>query len=163
MSSSESSCTRVVIFRPGIRSTRHPAAWSRPPADRQIQPVSSPYTTKYIYLKYAPRRNWDSPPPLSPASVPLPPEPGGGHTRLRVRDWGVPIPTIGEKLNPLPTLCPTQNSRLFESVRFQARKSRFGIPQVRHGQLMIEMEKKETPAVPRNTIQKKNARTIISD
>ncbi len=28
---------------------------------------------------------------LSPASVPLPPEPGGGgHTRLRVRGWGSP-------------------------------------------------------------------------
>jgi hypothetical protein len=25
--------------------------------------------------------------PLSPASVPLPPELGGGHTRLRVRGW----------------------------------------------------------------------------
>ncbi len=32
-----------------------------------------------------------SPPPLSPASVPLPPRPkGGGHTRLRVRGWGSP-------------------------------------------------------------------------
>ncbi len=31
------------------------------------------------------------PPPLSPASVPLPPESkGGGHTRLRVRGWGSP-------------------------------------------------------------------------
>ncbi len=31
------------------------------------------------------------PPPLSPASVPLPPEPkGGGHTRLRVRGWWSP-------------------------------------------------------------------------
>jgi hypothetical protein len=29
----------------------------------------------------SPRRNWDSPPtPLSPASVPLPPEPGEGGT-----------------------------------------------------------------------------------
>ncbi len=34
------------------------------------------------------------PTPLSPASVTLPPEPGvGGHTRLRVRGWGSPIPT----------------------------------------------------------------------
>ncbi len=33
----------------------------------------------------SPRRNWDSP---KTASVPLPPEPGGGHTRLRVRGWG---------------------------------------------------------------------------
>jgi hypothetical protein len=32
------------------------------------------------------------PTPLPPASVPLPPEPGGGghHTRLRVRGWGSP-------------------------------------------------------------------------
>jgi hypothetical protein len=49
-----------------------------------------------IYKEY--RRNWDSPnpTPLSPASVPLHPE-RGGHTRLRVRGWGVPIPTTGEK------------------------------------------------------------------
>ncbi len=31
------------------------------------------------------------PTPLSSASVPLPPEPGRGHTRLRVRGWGSPI------------------------------------------------------------------------
>ncbi len=31
------------------------------------------------------------PTPLSPASVPLPQEPGGGgHTRLRARGWGSP-------------------------------------------------------------------------
>jgi hypothetical protein len=35
----------------------------------------------------SPRRNWDSP---NPASVPLPLEMGGGHTRLRVRAWGSP-------------------------------------------------------------------------
>jgi hypothetical protein len=28
------------------------------------------------------------PTPLSPATVPLPPEPGGRHTRVRVRGWG---------------------------------------------------------------------------
>jgi hypothetical protein len=35
---------------------------------------------------------WTLPTPLSPASVPLPPEPGGGggHTRLRVSGWGSP-------------------------------------------------------------------------
>ncbi len=39
---------------------------------------------------------WTLPPPLSPASVPFPPEArGGGHTRLRVRGGGVPIPTTG--------------------------------------------------------------------
>ncbi len=38
------------------------------------------------------------PPPLSPASVPLPPEPKvGGHTRLRRGVGGVPIPTTEEK------------------------------------------------------------------
>jgi hypothetical protein len=30
------------------------------------------------------------PSPLSPASVPLPPEPKGRHTHLRVRSWGSP-------------------------------------------------------------------------
>ncbi len=44
-------------------------------------------------------------PPLSPASVPLPPEPKGGGTLAC--GWGVggvPIPTTGEKLSSLPTL-----------------------------------------------------------
>ncbi len=49
------------------------------------------------------------PPPLSPASVPLPPgTKGGGHTRLGERVGGVggvPIQTTGEKLSTLPTLC----------------------------------------------------------
>ncbi len=34
------------------------------------------------------------PPPLAQASVPSP-EPMGGHTRLRVRGWEVPIRTTG--------------------------------------------------------------------
>jgi hypothetical protein len=49
-------------------------------------------TMSYIYrvpqCTYVPCRNWDCLTPLSPASVPLTPEPmgeGGGHTRLRVR------------------------------------------------------------------------------
>jgi hypothetical protein len=51
-----------------------------------------------------PRRNWDS-----LASVCAPPPGtrlggGGGYTRLRVRGWGSPIPTTGEKLSTLPTL-----------------------------------------------------------
>jgi hypothetical protein len=39
-------------------------------------------------------------PPLSPASVPLPPKPkggGGGHTRALVRGWGSPNSTTGEE------------------------------------------------------------------
>ncbi len=54
----------------------------------------TPQSTCIYRVPYcmSPRRNWDSPPPLSPASVPLPLEPkrGGGHTRLRVRGWGSP-------------------------------------------------------------------------
>ncbi len=52
------------------------------------------------------------PPPLSPASVPLPPEPKGGGGTLAC-GWGVrgvPIPTTGEKLSTLPTLCLHRNS-----------------------------------------------------
>ncbi len=44
----------------------------------------------------SPRRNWDPPPPseCAPTSGS---KGGGGHIRLRVRWWGLPIPTIGEK------------------------------------------------------------------
>ncbi len=42
------------------------------------------------------------PPPLSPASVPLPPEPkGGGHTRLETQ-----YRRLEKKLSTLPTLWP---------------------------------------------------------
>ncbi len=47
----------------------------------------------------SPRRDWDSPPPLSPASVPLNPEPGGADSAAGegLGGGGVPIPTTGEK------------------------------------------------------------------
>ncbi len=49
--------------------------------------------TKYVYIRVpqcmSPRRNGTLSTPLSPASMPLPPEPGGeGQTRLRVMGWG---------------------------------------------------------------------------
>ncbi len=80
-----------------------------------------PSATKYLYIcieyhSVCPLVEIEAlPPPLSPASEPLPPEPkgGGGHARLRVRSWGSSnsaIPTTGEKASTLPTLCtlPTQ-------------------------------------------------------
>jgi hypothetical protein len=49
------------------------------------------------------------PPPLSPASVPLPPELGGGGTLACVRGvGGVPIPTTEKKLIALCLLCGIQ-------------------------------------------------------
>jgi hypothetical protein len=48
------------------------------------------------------------PTPLSPASVPLPPEPGRGggrYTRLRVRGWGSPNSDDGRKSLALCLLC----------------------------------------------------------
>ncbi len=46
------------------------------------------------------------PTPLSPASVPLPPEPGGGeHTRLPVRGWGSPNSDDWRKSLALCLLC----------------------------------------------------------
>jgi hypothetical protein len=59
----------------------------------QIWPIG--LSSKYIYKEYHSVCSivgiGTLPPPLSPASVPLPPEPkGGGHTRLRVRGWGSP-------------------------------------------------------------------------
>ncbi len=57
----------------------------------RLSPVRGCFT-KYIYIEYhsvCPLVGVGT--PLSPASVPLPPEPkGGGHTRLRVRGWGSP-------------------------------------------------------------------------
>jgi hypothetical protein len=56
----------------------------------------------------SPRRNWDSPNPSLASECAPPPEPGGGGTHAC---WlgvgGVPIPTTGEKLSNLPTLCLT--------------------------------------------------------
>jgi hypothetical protein len=47
------------------------------------------------------------PTPLSPASVPLPPEPEGAHLPAEGGGGGggVPNPTTREKLSTLPTLC----------------------------------------------------------
>ncbi len=46
----------------------------------------------------SPRQNWDAPHPLSRERVCLPPGTKGvGHTRLRVRGWGVLIRMTGEK------------------------------------------------------------------
>ncbi len=53
----------------------------------------------------SPRWNWDSPTPLAASECALPPDQSvGGHTRLRLKGWGVPIPTTGETLSTLPTL-----------------------------------------------------------
>ncbi len=67
----------------------------------------------------SPRWNWDSPTPLAASECALPPPPvpkSGGHTRLL--RGGVPIPTTGETLSTLPTLCDrplnTQHFRRFK-------------------------------------------------
>jgi hypothetical protein len=50
------------------------------------------------------------PPPLSPASVPLPPEPkGGGHNRLQVRGWGSPNSDDWRRSLALCLLCAFHN------------------------------------------------------
>ncbi len=71
----------------------------------------------YIYIEYHSAcplvRTGILPPPLSPTSVPLPPEPkSGGHILLRVMGWGVPIPATGEKLSTLPSLREQQFIKL---------------------------------------------------
>ncbi len=57
-------------------------------------------------------------PPLSPASVSLPPEPkGGGGTLARGWGvWGVPIPTTGEKLSTLCLQAFFHGEKLFFSI-----------------------------------------------
>jgi hypothetical protein len=53
------------------------------------------------------------PTPLSPASVPLPPEPEGGHTRLRVRGWGSPNSDDCRKSLALNLLCAFKSLNLY--------------------------------------------------
>ncbi len=55
----------------------------------------------------SPRWNWDSPTPLAASEYALPPGPKGG---------GAPIPTTGETLSTLPTLC-SQHSGCFPIPR----------------------------------------------
>ncbi len=58
----------------------------------------------------SPRRNWDSPTPSHASECAPPPgtKGGGGSGRAHSpasEGGGVPIPTTGEKLSTLPTLC----------------------------------------------------------
>jgi hypothetical protein len=69
--------------------------------------VNNPQST---YINRAPqcmslRRNWDSPmhPPLSPASVPLPPEPGGAHSPAGEGLGESQFRRLEKKLSTLPT------------------------------------------------------------
>ncbi len=55
----------------------------------------------------SPRRNWDSPTPLTASECALPPGPkgGGGHTRLRLNGWGSPNSYDWRKSLALCLLC----------------------------------------------------------
>jgi hypothetical protein len=69
------------------------------------------YRSHPVYMKsttvYVPWFELEHSHPLSPASVPLPPEPkgGGGHTRLRVGGWGSPNSDDWRKSLALCLLC----------------------------------------------------------
>ncbi len=67
----------------------------------------------------SPRRNWDSPTPsISPASVPLSPDPKGGSTLAQ--GWGVggvPIPATGENLSKLYLLRGQDPPTVFVEVK----------------------------------------------
>ncbi len=54
----------------------------------------------------SPRRNWDSPTPLSPPNVPLPPEPKreGEHSRAGEGLGWSQFQRLKKKLSTLPTL-----------------------------------------------------------
>jgi hypothetical protein len=52
----------------------------------------------------SPRRNWDSPTPLSQARVPLPPEPGGAHSPAGEGLGEFQFRRLEKKLSTLPTL-----------------------------------------------------------
>ncbi len=73
-------------------------------------------TTKYTHIKITTcsvcpligNGTLPVPPPLSPASVPLPRQ-GGGHTRLRVRRWGSPYSDDCSKSLALYLLCASDS------------------------------------------------------
>jgi hypothetical protein len=73
--------------------------------------------TNYIHIKsttvYVPSLELRlSHPPLSPASVPLPPEPKvGGHTRVWVRGWGSPNSNDWRKSLALCLICGVGRTR----------------------------------------------------
>jgi hypothetical protein len=69
------------------------------------------------------RRNWDSPNPLPLASVPSPPDQGGGeHTRLRLRGWGSPNSDyLEKKLSTLPTLWDIYDAKRKRFTNIQSR------------------------------------------
>ncbi len=75
----------------------------RTPVQKLVETVTIMKDTKYIhiyieYLSVCPLVGiGTSPTPLSPASVPLPPEPKGGTLASGWGAEGVPIPTTGEK------------------------------------------------------------------
>jgi hypothetical protein len=81
-----------------------------------IQILTTKYGTYSIYLEYHSVRlliRIGTPTPLSQGSV-SPPEPRGGHTRLRVKVWGGPQfrrpekkpSTLSTLLVPVPYLLP---------------------------------------------------------
>ncbi len=80
----------------------------------------------------SPRWNWDSPTPsLAREYAPTPGTKGGGHTRLRVRGGGVPIPTTGEKAqhsaySVLQTVKFSRGTDFFLAAEFLAGLAGFG-------------------------------------
>ncbi len=61
----------------------------------------------------SPRRNWDSPAPLSPASVPPPPEPkgGGGYTKEVIKEQPSSRNLSATAARVLQCTCPVAASR----------------------------------------------------
>jgi hypothetical protein len=71
----------------------------------------------------SPRRNWDSPTPSLACECAPPPGTSGAGT-LAGRLGGVPIPTTGEKLSTLPTLCPIHRTVFFtNTIDFELEKA----------------------------------------
>ena len=94
-------CQMAVLYHTAMRQhSRHISPFSGMVYMLQVY-CSRQTAAQSTYIPRVPqcpflRLNWDPPPPLPQARVSTPRNQRGGHTRLRVRGWGVPIWTSGK-------------------------------------------------------------------
>jgi hypothetical protein len=101
---------RLLVLISWFKKKVNMTLWKRIELLSGSQKTLSQKVLIYVYREphcMSPRRNWDSFNPSPASECALPPRPkGGGHTRLRLRGWGDPIPkTDWRKSLALCLLC----------------------------------------------------------